>query len=312
MNGASAHSEREDPREPVEAPGDPTAWSPPLPAAPGFDHRVVQTAGLRTHVATIGPENGDPVLLLHGFPLHWWQWREVAPRLAAAGYRVICPDLRGCGWTEDDGRRYDREIFLRDLVALLDVCELDRPRVVAHDLGAIPTWQLSYAHPERVRAAVLLSVPPGFAFGPQLAPAMTHMPKFAFHRRGHSLRWLWNGRYHTRPVPDAVIDRYLAPLQDPAKDAAVTKLYRAVAIPEGMTLAGGAYKCTRLRPPTLFLFGALDEPITEKRIRRLAGDTARYAEHVEFASVDGAKHFMTDDAPERVTALVADFLGRVA
>src|SRR5581483_9981806 len=73
------------------------AWSPPLPEASDFDHLVVETPGLRTHVAAIG--EGEPVVLLHGFPQHWWQWRAVAPVIAASGYRVICPDLRGAGWT---------------------------------------------------------------------------------------------------------------------------------------------------------------------------------------------------------------------
>lgn len=72
-----------------------STWSPPLPAASGFDHLVVETPGLRTHVAVIG--EGEPVVLLHGFPQHWWQWRAIAPVIAARGYRVICPDLREYG-----------------------------------------------------------------------------------------------------------------------------------------------------------------------------------------------------------------------
>ena len=52
---------------------DPSGWSPPLPEAAGFRHLVVETPGLRTHVAVIG--EGEPVVLLHGFPQHWWQWR---------------------------------------------------------------------------------------------------------------------------------------------------------------------------------------------------------------------------------------------
>lgn len=79
----------------MSTPAPASIWSPPLPEAPGFDHLVVDTPGLRTHVATIG--GGDPIVALHGFPQHWWQWHAVAPLLAAAGHRVICPDLRGAG-----------------------------------------------------------------------------------------------------------------------------------------------------------------------------------------------------------------------
>ena len=70
-------------------------WSPALPEAAGFEHLAIKTPGLLTHVATIG--EGEPVVLLHGFPQHWWQWHAVAPAIAAHGYRVICPDLRGSG-----------------------------------------------------------------------------------------------------------------------------------------------------------------------------------------------------------------------
>ena len=88
------------------------AWSPPLPHASGFGHLVVETSGLRTHVAAIG--EGEPVVLLHGFPEHWWQWHAVAPVIGAGGYRVICPDLRGAGWTVADDPRIERETRLRD------------------------------------------------------------------------------------------------------------------------------------------------------------------------------------------------------
>ena len=67
-------------------------WSPPLPAAPGFEHIVVETPGARSHVAVMGA--GEPVMMLHGFPQHWWEWRLVPPRLDAHGFRPVGPGLR--------------------------------------------------------------------------------------------------------------------------------------------------------------------------------------------------------------------------
>jgi alpha/beta hydrolase fold len=66
------------------------AW----PRLAGVDHRFVQIPSLGMHVAEAG--RGEPVLLLHGFPQHWWEWRKVIPGLAEH-YRLICPDLRGRG-----------------------------------------------------------------------------------------------------------------------------------------------------------------------------------------------------------------------
>ena len=129
-----------------------SAWSPPLPEASGFDHLVVETPGLHTHLAAIG--EGEPVVLLHGFPQHWWQWHAMAPVIAAGGYRVICPDLRGFGWTAVPGGGYDRETMARDVLALMDALRLERVRVIGHDWGAWIGFLLCLHHPERIERFV--------------------------------------------------------------------------------------------------------------------------------------------------------------
>src|SRR6478752_7857792 len=101
-----------------------STWEPPMPAVPGFEHLAVETPGLLSHVATIG--EGDAVVLLHGFPAHWWQWREIAPVIARAGHRVICPDLRGAGWTTADDPRIERESHHHDLLALRDALGIEQ------------------------------------------------------------------------------------------------------------------------------------------------------------------------------------------
>ena len=68
-----------------------------LPYVPGVRHRQVRAGDLEMHVAEAG--EGDPIVLLHGWPQHWYLWRDVIPLLAPHG-RVICPDLRGFGWTD--------------------------------------------------------------------------------------------------------------------------------------------------------------------------------------------------------------------
>src|SRR5688500_5819160 len=132
-------------------PSDDQSWSPPLPEAPGFEHFVVETPGLRTHLAVIG--EGEPVVVLHGFPQHRWQWQAIAPVIPAGGYRVFCPVLRGAGWTVADNPRLERETRLRDLLALFDVLGIERAHLVSHDMGVITAMQLTYDHPERVRTA---------------------------------------------------------------------------------------------------------------------------------------------------------------
>ena len=288
-----------------------SGWAPPLPEVPGVDHLVVRTPGLQTHVATIG--EGQPVVLLHGFPQHWWQWRSVAPVIAARGYRVICPDLRGAGWTVAANPHVERETRLHDLLALLDVLDIERAHVVSHDLGALTAMQLTYDHPERVRTAVQLSVPPGFmTFSPKVIPGFRHLPSFIWHRRGASLRATFSNRYVAHPMSDATVDTHLAPMRRPEVDAAVRTLTRAMALPEGTRMARGVYRRRRLAVPTLFVFGRRDRYWNEDIMRRVCRTPQRYADRAEFAYVDDAAHFITDDAPDAVADLALDWFQRAA
>ena len=290
---------------------DASAWSPPLPEAPGFEHLVVETPGLHTHVAAIG--EGEPVVLLHGFPQHWWQWRAIAPIIAAGGYRVLCPDLRGAGWTVADDPRVERETRLRDLLALFAVLDIDRAHLVSHDMGTITALQLSYDHPERVRTAVQLSVPPFFmTFSPKLISGFRHLPAFIWYRPGDSLRGVFSEAYVARPMSEATVDAHLAPLRRPDIDGAVRPLTRGMILPEAMRMARGVYRRRRLTVPTLVVFGRRDRPWTEENMGRVCRNPERYADRVEFAYVDDAAHFITDDAPAEVADLELDWFERAA
>lgn len=286
-----------------------SAWSPPLPEAPGFDHLVVQTPGLRSHVACVG--EGEPVVLLHGFPQHWWQWHVVAPAIAARGYRVYCPDLRGAGWTVADDPRVDRETRLRDLLSLFDVLRIERAHVVSHDMGVITAMQLTYDHPERVRSAVQLAVPPGFfTFSPKIVPGFRHLPALIWHRPGASLRGLFSEEYVARPMSKAGIEAHLAPMRRPGIAGAVRPLTRGMVLPEAMRMMRGVYRRRRLTVPTLVVFGRRDHPWTEQILARICRNPERYADRVRFAYVDEAAHFITDDAPDAVAELALNWFER--
>ncbi|WP_353828936.1 alpha/beta fold hydrolase [Agromyces sp. SYSU T0242] len=292
-------------------PIDAAAWSPPLPQAPGFDHFVVTTPGLRTHVAAIGA--GEPVMLLHGFPQHWWQWHAIAPVIAARGYRAYCPDLRGAGWTTADDPRIERESRLRDLLALLDALDIERMHLVSHDMGVITAVQMTYDHPERVRTAVQLSVPPAFiTFSPKVAPAFRHLPPHFWHRPGASLRATFSEEFVAHPMPPHVVDAHLAPMRRRDIDDAVRPLFRGMALPEAMRMARGVYRRRRLTVPTLVVLGRPGHPWTEEIIGRVCRHPERYADRVEFAYVDDAAHFITDDAPAAVADLAIDWFERAA
>jgi pimeloyl-ACP methyl ester carboxylesterase len=117
--------------------------------------------GLRFDVSTAGPEAGETIILLHGFPNDRTTWHAVMPALGAAGYRVLAPDQRGYSPGARPRRRRDyRLIHLTgDVLALADQAGVDRFHLVGHDWGALVAYDLASQHPERVRTLTALSAP---------------------------------------------------------------------------------------------------------------------------------------------------------
>jgi pimeloyl-ACP methyl ester carboxylesterase len=131
-----------------------------LPDARGVRHRWVDLpTGVRMHVAEAGPDDGPPVLCLHGWPQHWYAWREVMPALADDGYRVLAPDMRGFGWSDAprDGD-FRKERLADDALALLDAEGIERVGLIGHDWGAWTGFLLCAREPERVSAFLALAI----------------------------------------------------------------------------------------------------------------------------------------------------------
>src|SRR5215212_3618132 len=128
-----------------------------LPPVNGVRHRTVSVNGIDMHVAEAG--DGPPLLLVHGWPQHWWCWRHLIPALSQR-YRVLAPDLRGMGWSSAPEGPYDKQTFADDLLALLDAEGIERTRIIGHDWGGYASFLLALGHPERVERLVGLDIPP--------------------------------------------------------------------------------------------------------------------------------------------------------
>jgi len=127
--------------------------------APAWTHHYATVNGIRMHYVEQG--EGLPVVLCHGFPHLWFSWHRQIPVLAAAGCRVIVPDLRGMGQTEgpEDFRAYDVETITADLTGLLDHLGEERAVFAGLDFGAFASYDLALRHPERVIALIGLQNP---------------------------------------------------------------------------------------------------------------------------------------------------------
>jgi pimeloyl-ACP methyl ester carboxylesterase len=121
--------------------------------------------GLTFDVRDRGPEDGDPVVLLHGFPERAEAWRKVEPLLHDAGLRTLAPDQRGYSPGARPPRRRDYRIdrLVGDTVALVEA--VGRPvHLVGHDWGSAVGWSVAQRHPELVRTWTAVSVPHPGAF----------------------------------------------------------------------------------------------------------------------------------------------------
>ena len=105
--------------------------------------------------------DGPPVFLVHGFPELAYSWRHQIPALAAAGYHVIAPDMRGYGGTDkpEGVAAYTIQKLIGDLTGLMDTMSIERALMVGHDWGALTVWQMALLAPERMNGVINLNIP---------------------------------------------------------------------------------------------------------------------------------------------------------
>src|SRR5215213_6091716 len=141
-----------------------------------FSHHMASVNGIQLHYVTGG--HGDPVVLLHGFPQSWYEWRHIMPALAK-NYTVIAPDLRGFGDSSKPTTGYDGDTTAEDINQLVSQLGFSKIFLVAHDVGVQTAYSYAATHPNNVTKAVFMEFPfPGF-----LPPEFGQGPWwFAFHQ----------------------------------------------------------------------------------------------------------------------------------
>ena len=288
---------------------------PQPPQLEEVDHHFVGLPGLRMAVAEAG--SGVPVLLLHGFPQHWWEWRKVIPGLAER-FRVICPDLRGAGWSAAPTRGHTRDQLLADVVALLDTLRLDGVHLLTHDYGALVGYQLCLRHPERVRRHLALGIPPPyFGFDPGMVLALVRRawfnllipvpllgPRLLGRGRQRLPRRMLSDFSSAREAFAAEdVELFVGRLREPSRARAGSALYRHFIQPEAARIMAGSYRDRRLGTPTLVLLGADDPNVRPVFIHGVEG----HVDALDTEIVAGASHFVVDNVPGVVVARALDF-----
>jgi pimeloyl-ACP methyl ester carboxylesterase len=287
----------------------------PLPQLDGVEHRFAALPGLRVHYAEAG--EGDPVLLLHGWPQHHAMWAPVIAGLRDR-YRLIAPDLRGFGWTDAPGAEYSGEAFAQDQLALMDALGIERAFVIGHDWGGWAALLIGLEHPERMRSLLVCDTPHPWArrtpkllrhawrswyaaclATPGLGPALLRRTRFAeaVLRRANA----------GTPFEPAELHLYADSYRDPARARAISSLYRYYfrVFARGLR---GRYQSQHLNVPTLVLFGEHDILVTPELVR----DPAAYRSHASRMRVElvpDSGHFLVNERPEIVIARARALFG---
>jgi pimeloyl-ACP methyl ester carboxylesterase len=285
----------------------------------GVQSQLIQTNNLKLHVMTDGPENGTPVILLHGFPEFNYGWRRQLPALVAAGFRVIIPDQRGYNLSDKPRgvAAYDVDVLARDVIGLLDHFGIQKARLVGHDWGAVVAWTVAIQHPERLDKLAILNVPhpdvmtrfvlgnsaqrkkSWYVFFFQLPFAEWILRRKNFDALGNML--VQSGQHGTFTEQD--LTEYKKAWAQPGALTGMVNWYRAI-FRRGLRAAFAKSEPRRVRVPTLMLWGKRDIALSFE----MAQPSIELCERGELVSFDRATHWVQHDAADEVNEKLIEFL----
>lgn len=293
------------------------------PAGP-WTHRMVAANGGRFHVAVTGPDDADAplVVLLHGFPQFWWAWRHQLVALGEAGYRAAAMDLRGYGASDKPPRAYDLPALVADVAGVIRSLGSGSAVVVGLGVGGQVAWALPSLAPTAVRAIGVLGTPhPHFLYSlrRRAVPAGTlarvakfQVPWFPERSITHGdlvarLLRSWSAPGWSCPDADLYTQAARLPFAAHSQMEQLRWLVRSRPRPDGLRYREAVEDPVAV--PVLSLHGRLDGNLPPRACRRdgemVAGPYSRVV-------VDGAGHFLPEEAPDQVTDLLQRWLAGLA
>ena len=303
----------------------------------GMQARAQTSKRIQTPVLNIGYEEsgqGFPVILLHGFPDDAHAWQDVGPPLAKAGYRVLAPYLRGYGPTSfrdpNAPRMAEQAAIGQDVIDFADALGLDRFALCGYDWGGRAACIAAALHPDRVRAAVLISgyliqntidpAPPG---SPETEKNLWYQYYFNTERGRAGLtanrraicKFLWQTWSPTWHFTDETFEKTAASFDNPDFVDCVIHSYRhrignAPGDPRFRELEERLAKRPRIEAPTIILRGA-DDTLGGREPAESA-DKASFPNLIARRMIPGAGHFLPREKPQAVSAALLEVLAASA
>lgn len=274
----------------------------------GFHSFALPNLNLQAAIA--GPDDGPLVILLHGFPQCWYQWRHQIPPLAEAGFRVVAPDQRGYNLS-DKTPPYDLGTLVQDIEHLIAAAGRDSAHIIGHDWGAAVAWGLAATRPERVRTLAILNVPHPGPMGRALFGGNVRQMLASWYIAFFQLKWLpeWMLRRDHYAALRSGLQR--SARRGAISDADLEVYARAWAQPGALTAMLGWYRglrgmfavderqrwLKRIAAPTVILWG---ERVFALRVE-LAEESVYWLEQGRLVRLPGATHWVAEDLPESIT-----------
>ena len=298
--------------QPVDYP----AGAGPMPEIPGIavEHEFYDLPAGRFHVARVGDRSLPAIMLVHGFPQHWWSWKGVVAELAEEAHLII-PDLRGSGWSSVPTTKgsYAKSAMAEDLVHLLDAMGIDQIAIASHDWGAFLSQILAIDHPERVSRLLGLSIaPPIPVKRPPLRSAARMYYQLAFSAPG-SPQVIGRTSFFAKNLrqdvqrrdafthEDAVV--YAQAYRDPARAKAAQMMYRSFVFGDGAALMK-RMKGKRFTMPVRLVLSKYDAYVPPE----FAEASRHLGPEVEAFVQDRTGHFLPDEDPAYAADQIREFV----
>ena len=283
----------------------------------GVTFQRVSVGDVSLSVATAGPKDGSPVVLLHGFPESWYCWRHQIPALVEQGYRAIVPDLRGYGGSDKPAgvKHYGIDSLADDVAGLLDAFDIGSAPVVGHDWGGAITWHFGHRHPDRATRLCVMNCPHPVAMQNVLWKShaqrmkswyifvfqLPWLPERMLSANDYSRAWAAMAKTTTQKNAFTEEDRahYLEAWRAPGAMSAMINYYRA-----SLRVPPEPWKARHIPAPFLLIWGTADHALGEELIE----PSMAYAEDGRVFRIPGVSHWVNIDAPHRVNGALLQWL----
>ena len=281
-----------------------------------IEHSHIETNGVTLHVAQAGPPDGDPIVLLHGFPEFWFGWSHQIPALAAAGYRVIVPDQRGYNLSDKPKglANYTLDKLAEDIIGLIDALGYEKVKLVVHDWGGAVGWWLVSMYPDRFEKFAALNIPHNSVFRRNLAKNAEQrkrswymfmfqiplLPDLFFGKLG-GFRLMIEKTSRRGVFSESELQEYDKAWSQKGAARGMLAWYRA----SFQKKSSSNPPREKVKVPTMIIWGVKDVAFLPDSVEQ----SAALCEDVRVETFDHATHWVQHDEPDAVNKLLVEFFG---